>query len=60
MYDINFLTPEYKEKLKRSNLIRRCGVVLGSIAVAQLIIFTGLFIWNNNIENDLERERGRR
>jgi len=57
MYDINFLTPEYKEKLKRSNLIRRCGVVFGSIAVAQLIIFTGLFIWNNNIENDLERER---
>ena len=57
MYDINFLTPEYKEKLKRSNLIRRCVVILGGIALVELIVFTGLFIWNGSIENDLERER---
>lgn len=57
MYDINFLTPEYKEKLKRSNLIRRCMVILGAIALVELIVFTGLFIWNGSIEDDLERER---
>ena len=57
MYDINFLTPEYKEKLKRSNLVRRCMVILGAIALVELIVFTGLFIWNGNIESNIERER---
>lgn len=57
MYDINFLTPEYQEKLRRSNLIRRCSFVLGVILVIELIMFSGLSLWNNRIEDDLAFER---
>jgi Tfp pilus assembly protein PilN len=57
MYDINFLTPEYREKLKRNNLIRRCSLIMGVIFAAQLIVFSGLFIWNRGIENDIQREK---
>lgn len=57
MYDINFLTPEYKEKLRRSNLIRRCGFVLGVILIIELVIFSGLSLWNNSIKNDIAMER---
>lgn len=57
MYDINFLTPEYREKLKRSNLLRRCGIILGAVAAAEFIVFIGLFLWNGSIENKLEAER---
>ncbi len=57
MYDINFLTPEYRERLKRNNLIRRCSLVLGVIFTAQLLIFSGLFLWNRGIENDIQREK---
>lgn len=57
MYDINFLTPEYRERLKRNNLIRRCSLILGVIFTVQLLIFSGLFLWNRGIENDIQREK---
>jgi len=57
MYDINFLTPEYQEKLRRNNLIRRCSFVLGVLLAIELIVFSGLSLWNNSIEDNLAFER---
>lgn len=57
MYDINFLTPEYKEKLKRNNIIRKYTIVLGVIFLIQGIIFLGLFTWNKSIEEKIYNEQ---
>ena len=57
MYKMNFLTPEYKEKLRRNNLIRKCGFVLGVILIVELVLFSGLSLWNNSIKNNIADER---